>query len=1106
VRFLADLHIHSHYSISTSRQLTPEHLDAWARRKGISVIGTGDFTHPGWLAELAECLEPAEEGLYRLKAERVAATAGREPGGLPPGGEKAPVRFLLSAEISNIYRQGGRTRKVHNLIFAPDFETARRLQRRLSSLANLASDGRPILGLSSRDLLEMALECSERILFVPAHIWTPWFSALGDKSGFESIEECYGDLAREIHAVESGLSSDPPMNWLCSFLDRYTLISNSDAHSPERLGREGNIFDCELSYPGIAGALHRGHGGFLGTVEFFPEEGKYHHDGHRKCGVRWDPAETLRRGTICPVCGKPVTVGVLNRVARLADREALPDPRGRPIFHSLIPLKEILGEINGVGAQSREVDRQYEAILHSAGPELRLLIDVPVSELERAGGELLAEAVRRMRTGEVITEAGFDGEYGHVRLFAQGENRLPARGVQELGLTPPPPAPRRIRRALLGFDFAAYRAAATPSPLKGQTVSREAPVQLSLPQSETALLDGLNAEQRQAATYVGGPALVLAGPGTGKTRTLTARIAFLLQERGVPPESPLALTFTNKAAREMRERLEAGLGPQVRAVRACTFHTFGLALLRSLQTLEKDPVVLDEQERLALLASLPGGSPRQAVRLAARISRLKQEMVSPEAILDTDPDRSLKESYAAYESALQTDGLVDLDDLVRLPVLRLQGDAQLLQRWRERIGPLLVDEYQDVNLAQYSLLRLLAPGGEADLWVVGDPNQAIYGFRGADVRFIEGFCEDYPRAAVFRLPRSYRCAETILQASNQVLRSGAAPLEGPDPGVPLQLVSETSDRSEAEFVARTIEDMVGGLRFFSLDSAVSAGQIHEGIGGLADFAVLCRTGRQMPLLERAFHDHAIPYRKADELPFFKREPSRSLLGALRALDRGAARPLDRSKALVPEAAWQPLRAAVPPLRELTVREGLQRILDAAGPAISGKDREGLLPLLELATEFGRDLQGFLELAALGAAADGLPAAGRREPAEARRRDERVALLTIHTAKGLEWPCVFIVGCEDGLLPYTLFGDEDSNARRDEAEERRLLYVGMTRAKRFLYLTRALRRNLFGRELHLPPSPFLAAIEERLIESLAPGAPRRPERGRGRQLELFPSQD
>ena len=341
MKFIGDFHIHSHYSIATSKELRPDFLDYWARLKGIKVVGTGDFAHPGWIQELKEHFEPAEEGLFKVKQEYKKKIY------FPVEDD---VRFILTTEISNIYKKNGKVRKVHNVVFAPSFEVAETIQNKLINLGfNITSDGRPILGLDSRDLLELCLDSSEDIFFVPAHIWTPWFSVLGSKSGFDSVEECFEDLSPNIHAIETGLSTDPPMNWMCSFLDKYTLISNSDAHSPEKLGRNANIFNTELSYKGIIYAMKTGNPeNFLGTIDFFPQEGKYHYDGHRKCGIRWSPIDTLQHDEICPVCGKKITVGVMNRIAQLADRDNVLERVNRHLFYSLIPLKEILSEFENV--------------------------------------------------------------------------------------------------------------------------------------------------------------------------------------------------------------------------------------------------------------------------------------------------------------------------------------------------------------------------------------------------------------------------------------------------------------------------------------------------------------------------------------------------------------------------------------------------------------------------------------------------------------------------------------------------------------------------------------------------------------------------------------
>ncbi len=416
MRIIADLHIHSRFSLATSRDLVPEKLDFWARRKGIQVVGSGDFTHAGWLAEIARKTEETEPGLFALRRQfRLPDEV------LPAETACAPVRFMLSAEISTVYRQSGRTRKVHHLVLAPSFSAVERLRRALLLVgANLDSDGRPIIGLNSRDLLEICLEASEECFLIPAHVWTPWFSVLGAQSGFDDISECYGELSGHIRALETGLSSDPAMNWRCSKLDSFTLLSNSDAHSPEKLGREANLFDCELSYPAMLEAMRlgstSGHG-LLGTLEFFPQEGKYHYDGHRNCRIRLSPAESAALGRICPECGQTLTRGVAGRVTELADRREDFRPDNRPPFFSLVPLKEILAEILSCGASSKKVDKMYLCLLAEFGPELDLLSRVPSAVIRQAGFPELAAALEGMRSGKVSLQEGYDGIYGRISLL-----------------------------------------------------------------------------------------------------------------------------------------------------------------------------------------------------------------------------------------------------------------------------------------------------------------------------------------------------------------------------------------------------------------------------------------------------------------------------------------------------------------------------------------------------------------------------------------------------------------------------------------------------------------------------------------------------------------
>ncbi len=416
VEYRADLHIHSPYSRATSPESTMAGLAGWARVKGIAVVGTGDFTHPAWFRQVSENLEPAEPGLFRLKHEESIRLPF--PGVITDDG---PVRFMLSAEISCIYKRHGRVRKVHNLLYVPDMASAARLNQRLAAIGNIVSDGRPILGLDSRDLLEILLDEAPEGFLVPAHAWTPWFSLFGSKSGFDSIEECFGDLSSHIFAIETGLSSDPDMNRRVSGLDRMALISNSDCHSPSKLGREVNLFSTGLDYFSLRDAL-RGNcrETFRGTVEFFPEEGKYHADGHRECGVRLDAAESRARRGICPVCDRPLTIGVMSRVLELADRSEPFFPGDAPEVFSLVPLPELLGELLDAGPSTKGVTAAYQRVLCEFGSEFGLLLQAPLEEIGHFS-PLLAEAVRRMRQREVLRCPGFDGQYGVIRVFAEGE-------------------------------------------------------------------------------------------------------------------------------------------------------------------------------------------------------------------------------------------------------------------------------------------------------------------------------------------------------------------------------------------------------------------------------------------------------------------------------------------------------------------------------------------------------------------------------------------------------------------------------------------------------------------------------------------------------------
>lgn len=1052
--FYADLHVHSRYSRATSRDCDLENLSFWAQRKGIDVVGTGDFTHPAWIAELREKLVPAEPGLFRLRPELERLVAER----LGPLA-RTPTRFLLSVEISSIYKRDERTRKVHNLVYAPDLDRAAGIVERLGRIGNLRSDGRPILGLDARDLLEIVLEAGEGCYLVPAHAWTPWFSVLGSRSGFDAVDDCFADLAPHVFAIETGLSSDPAMNWRLSQLDRFRLVSSSDAHSPQKLGREATVFETELDYFAMKRALETGLQ-FGGTVEFFPEEGKYHLDGHRSCEVRLSPEESRAAGGVCPACGKSLTLGVLNRVEALADRPDGFRPEGAASFRCLVPLPEVLAEITRTSPTSQRVLGIYEALLAAFGPELHILERSPLEVLERSGRELLAEAIARMRAGRVHREAGYDGEYGVIRMFTEGElgrsSSLALFGAEQIAVRPATPRPRRARAEVPRSAPGAPPPAAVdgheaPPAAQGPPASPDVP-------PAPSVLDGLDPDQRRAAETCGGPLLIVAGPGTGKTRTLTHRIAHLVLERGVPAERCLAITFTRRAAEELRERLAQLLrGAGEVAVR--TFHGLGLEILRAHgraldPPLDPDFEVASDWERGALLAAGLDLGDRETARWLEAIARAKQSGERPA------PGSELEQAMACYQRNLRARGLVDQDDLLVLPVTLLEARPEVAAACRARWPWLSIDEYQDIDALQYRLVRALTdPAG--DVCAIGDPDQAIYAFRGGDVRFFGRFREDYPGARLVELGRSYRSTRTILDAALAMIAPGSLvpgrALEAVSrAGASIAQLSAPTEAAEAEHIVHRIEALLGGYSFYSVDSGrVAAGDAGEFV--FSDIAILYRTAAQLEPLEKALERSGIPYQRRSHERLLDRPGVRAVLAAL-----------------TPSARVAPLEAA----------------LAEAVAAADGADPADL----EMVEAVGARAQGdwsrfFAEISAATEVDTWDP------------RADRVALLTLHASKGLEFPVVFIAGCEDGIIPHRLSGQATATGRDgDVAEERRLLFVGMTRARQRLFLSAARSRLLRGALLERSPSPFLAAIPaDALAAEPERAAIRRP---RSRQLALF----
>ncbi len=1155
MEFIADLHIHSYLSRATAKNLNLEHLNLWAQLKGITVVGTGDFTHPKWFSELSEKLEPAEEGLFELKPDYAAQTAHM----VPPACQ-AEVRFILSVEISSIYKKDGKTRKVHNVVLAPTLEVAEKIGQKLGRIGNIASDGRPILGLDCKTLLEIVLETSDRAVLIPAHIWTPWFSVLGSKSGFDCLEECFDDLTHEIFAVETGLSSDPAMNWRVSSLDRFALVSNSDAHSPANLGREVNLFDTDLSYPAITDALRsRDKKRFLGTLEYFAEEGKYHYDGHRKCSARLSPVETVNNNGLCPVCGKPVTIGVMHRVEELADRKAGAKPKGAHPYTSLLPLTDILSEVLRVGPKTKKVANAYRVLTESVGSEFEILRSTPMDPLEQHGPALFAEAIKRMRKGQVRIAPGYDGEFGTVSLFTE-EERGHLLGQKTLFGQSSKPKKNTQAKCLQPSLFGKIRSFARkkhPRPVRKHDESLEKP--LSSPEH---LFHNLNAAQQEAVRHAGGPLLIEAGPGTGKTRTLTHRIAYLLSEHIARPEQVLAVTFTNKASQEMAQRLSKIIDDPKALARLTikTFHAFCLHILsleaKALGTGYR-PCTLNQADQRYMVniaieqagGSISGSKAKQH-KILNYVSFAKQLMLSPEddisarvpvPVAGISPTQ-LAAIYEAYQQLLSKNGLLDFDDIIFNTVRLFEADEVVQKRYWQRFSFISVDEYQDINYAQYRLIRLLAPPTH-DICVIGDPNQAIYGFRGADVQYFHKFCKDYPGAKRISLNQSYRSAETILQASGQVMLPGRANTEaqaiwsGIDGAKALTIVRLPTEKAEAEYVVKSIEEQVGGISHFSVDS----GRIGPGRDGkersFSDFAVLYRVKEQAKALKEAFQRSGIPFQTAGDERLENRKGIREVLSYLKAchslesdfdaerivnfparrITRSTARAVkawsemtgesfltaldhsDRIDELSPRAK-STLNALSRDLSKLkehikgrNVEEQIRLVVDQLNILDEMSDdkafEENLTTLLDISRSFQDRTSEFLAYLALESEQDMF------DP-----RAERVTLMTMHASKGLEFPVLFISGCEDGLIPYGKA--KDKKGGEDLAEERRLFYVALTRAGQKVFLTHVHKRLWFGRMTAQRISPFVEAIEEDLKQYKKPFSRRPAPKTEQRQLKLF----
>lgn len=1080
MQYLADIHLHSRFARATSKTLNPENLYRWSLIKGLTVVGTGDFTHPVWFEELRDQLEPAEEGLYQLRPDLRRGIDAE----LPPAC-RGQMRFVLSVEISLIYKKNDKTRKIHHVVTMPSFDAVARLNARLGAIGNLKSDGRPILGLDSRDLVEICLEACDEVLFIPAHIWTPHFAVLGASSGFDTLEECFEDMLPHIFAVETGLSSDPPMNWRLSMLDNYAIVSNSDAHSPQKLAREATCFNTDLSFRGIYDALKdRDPARFTGTLEFYPEEGKYHFDGHRKCDICWKPAQTLDADEICPVCGRKLTIGVLHRVEKLADRAEGDHPDVTMPFENLIPLPEIIGSVLQVGPTSKRVQTVYEQMLATHGAELKILRELPIEEIAKTGDPLIAEGIRRMREGTVHIAPGYDGVYGKIQVFSD-EDRARLSGQKSLFHIP--------------VEEPSKEAEENPSQHKSTktAIVKDSPV--SLPPSHFPHLDP---HQQAAVTMDKGPVIVTAGPGTGKTRVLTHRVIDLIQNRGVSPASVMAVTFTNRAAAEMWERivsLSSG-GEELVPLRVGTFHRLALNLLREYAP-ERLGAIADRGEARAVLLEVIADIDTE-ISVNDALSQISLCKAEGQEISNIAPPE-LQTIYTNYQHRLTTYGLMDFDDILLILHDVLCGD--ILQAVQARFSHILVDEFQDVNAVQYALIQKLAGDGSG-LFVIGDPNQAIYGFRGASAGYFAQLKADFPHANEVILQQSYRSTPQIISAASSLLR-GRSYVPVREDGPNLRALSTPGETGEGIAIVDEISQMVGGADLLQANE--------EGKRSLDDFAVLFRTGRQADALETCFLQAGIPYRVVGQKNYLDAASVQHALSFFKCVLRDdishiAGIPSTRDIIdLLSIPAFDPGRETRASIRQQIQNNALsdvvQEKLDAAIEAIDRfrNETSHLSPserIARWADEFATSDD--IDLERLGLLAQGVDSIAElldiitlgQDGDFVRRgkiaRPEAVTLMTLHASKGLEFPVVFICGVEEGLIPH---------AEADVEEEKRLFFVGITRGQDEVILTRARSRRRFGERIAPEISRFVADIPEDVIEFVDLRTERRKS---SEQLSLF----
>jgi len=966
-KFIADFHIHSHYSIATSKFSNFYEYAKKAYYKGIDLIGTGDGIHPGLLNEIEEYLtEDENNGLLKLKEEYQKKLIKEIPNILT----NKNIRFIITTEISTIYKKNNKVRKLHHLFLIPDLPTAKKISKKLDSIGNIRSDGRPILGMDSSELLKIFLDINEDIIYIPAHIWTPHFSLFGAKSGFDTIEECFGDLEKYIYAVETGLSSDPPMNWLISQLDNRFLVSNSDAHSPENLGREANLFHASFSYNGILNALKNTNNDdkILGTIEFYPEEGKYHWDGHRKCGIYLSPKEAKKYNNICPVCGKPLTMGVLHRVYELADKpENTKGPKAKP-FHSIVTLKQIIADSINKNPKSKAVEKIYNNIIRANGNEFDILLNNDIDNL-KINEPIIKYAISKVRNNNIYIRPGFDGEYGIVSVFSPEEKK-------------------EILSNAIFIDQKIQTKKDKIKPNNNTTANAPELQQLSLnitPQNQTQIL---NKNQEKIINNKDKFVFIQAGPGTGKTFTIIKKLETLKKE--LETNKILFVTFTDSAANEIKNRINISS----HNLYIGTFHSISKRILQEIYNISIN--LITTQDQIFILQQL--GLKKGYNKFLIKIEQYKIDG----SISVIDEEKLLIQKYINF---LQQNNLYDFNDIL-LKFIEIHDSKKFLIKY------LFVDEVQDCNKLQFNWIKKLTDNLQ-QLILIGDYYQSLYKFRGAEPETILKLDELFPKIKFLTLQISYRLPQNFINISSEIISKKTINISlksSSDEKGDFYIIEHPNSKIEKSFFIKELKKLIGTL---DMNIGNTAGEYYPN-----DIAFIFRTNQKLKEYLTYFRQHNFPVKVFFDDTFLKNEKIIKILYALRAIE-------NKNNKFFEEIFYKISRTNI---NLMDSPENLLKKINFICSSLNisnDDDIELLIDILQNSDDLNSTINELLNHKRIS------------------NQKNNINFLTVHSAKGLEFPVVIIPSLQKNYFPIKN-GDMD--------EEERLFYVALTRSSEKIYLS------------------------------------------------------